>query len=418
MMAQTLGLFVIFVFQPFIGFILSLKYLPSKSAKFFFAAFVMLWGYSQSFSYTPADVYRIGANFCQYPIEKFSTILNMFEEGKAIDAYLLTTNFIVHQYTNNPKIYFALLGLIYGIFCCETVSSLIKERRDGCRAGHLHILFLLFATASFANLSMPRYWTAAWMTAFLFLKITQGKKIWGILSLFLSITLPLIHFSYVPIAFALMLLAISKHLSVFFPNILFWSTCIVFGLSFVIPETVIGGLIPQEMLDDSAKLSSKYGYVSGGHDSGLVIREVSAYREVNSLVTKSFHFTMKLGSFLLLLYFYSRKRVIRKNRKTWMTYTSVLVVAMVVYFMSIIPSTGWRYINVLWMLLFILLHRYYDVFRPKRFGRLLLPLYVMNIYTISFMFYVTYRTVDLLLFYVPLPFVIIHGIGFPPVHYV
>lgn len=101
-----------------------------------------------------------------------------------------------------------------------------------------------------------------------------------------------------------------------------------------------------------------------------------------------------------------------------MTYISVLALAFVVYFMTIIPSTGWRYVNVLWLMLYILLHRYYDVFRPVQLRKVLLPLYAMNIYTISFMFYLTYRTVDMLLFYAPLPFVIIHGIGFPPVYFV
>ena len=65
-----------------------------------------------------------------------------------------------------------------------------------------------------------------------------------------------------------------------------------------------------------------------------------------------------------------------------------------------------------------MLYRYYDIIGMVYPKRMLLVLYGMNIYTIAFMFYVTYRTVDLLLFYAPLPFVIIHGIGFPPVFFV
>jgi len=70
------------------------------------------------------------------------------------------------------------------------------------------------------------------------------------------------------------------------------------------------------------------------------------------------------------------------------------------------------------MMLYVLLYRYYNVFRPVQFGRVIFIMYIMNIYTISFMIYVAYVTVDLILFYAPFPFVIIHGIDFPPVNFV
>ena len=192
----------------------------------------------------------------------------------------------------------------------------------------------------------------------------------------------------------------------------------MFLVSFVMPESVIGRLLPEDMMDENAKLASKYGYVSGEGGDEMFVKEVSAYREANSIVTRLFHFLMKIGSFLLLIYFHLRRNTIRNDNKVWITYISALCVAFVAYFMSVIPSTGWRYINVLWLYLYILLYRYYDIFRPQKVRNLTLALYAMNIYTISFMFYVTYRTVDLLLFYAPLPIVIIHGIGFPPVYFV
>lgn len=406
------ALFLFFI-QPFLGFLVSLKYLNSRVGKFVFIAFSTLWGYAQSFTYTPADGYRIGAGFCQSPVRGFSTILDVFAEGRAIDGYLLITNYFVHLFSDNVKVYFALLGFVYGALCYGVLSSLMKERTNaGCKSIS-HVLFLLFAIASFSNLSMPRFWTAAWLAALIFLKVTQGYKRWG----WLSLLLPLIHFSFVPIAIILFLMTWLNKFLLLAPNTLFWAVCIMFFLSFAMPKTVIRQLIPEEMIDDSPKLASKLGYVSDSQTIE-VYKEVSAYREANGIVTRAFQFLMKVGSFLMLLYFHRRRNVIRNDRKIWTTYTSVMAVAIVVYFMSIIPSTGWRYVNVLWLMLFILLHRYYDVFRPKQFGKVLLSLYAMNVYTISFIFYVAYRTVDLLLFYAPLPIVIIHGIGFPPVYYV
>ncbi len=411
---RTTRAFVLFLIQPFAGFIASLKVMDTRIGKFIFITFCTLWGYAQSFTYTSADVYRLGATFCQHGIYDFSAIISMFAEGRAVDGYLLVVNYLVHQFSNNAKVYFAFLGLIYGWFCYSVLASLIKETTNGSSKQLVHILVLLFATASFANLSMPRYWTAAWISALVFLKITQGKKrwVWG------AIVLSLIHFSFVPIAVALIAIALANNSLSNIPKVLFWAVLVMFLLSFVMPETVIARLLPEDMINENAKLASKYGYVSGEGGDDMVLKEVSAYREANGIVTRLFHFLMKTGSFFLLVYFHLRRNTIRNDKKVWITYISALCVAFVAYFMSIIPSTGWRYINVLWLYLYILLYRYYDLFRPNKFQNLTLGLYAMNIYTISFMFYVTYRTVDLLLFYAPLPIVIIHGIGFPPVYFV
>ena len=170
---------ILFLFQPFVGFLASLKVLNSKVGGALFIAFSTLWGYAQSFTYTSADVYRLGASFCQHGIYDFSTIVTMFAEGKAIDGYLLVVNCFVHQFSNNAKVYFACLGFIYGLFCYSVLVSLVKEQKNGSGRYLTHFLILLFLTSSFANLSMPRYWTAAWISALVFLKITQGKKRWA-----------------------------------------------------------------------------------------------------------------------------------------------------------------------------------------------------------------------------------------------
>ena len=410
---RTTSSLVLFLLQPFIGFLASLKNLDSRVGRFVFISFFTLWGYSQSFDYITADVYRLGASFCQYGIYDFSTIIDLFANGNAVDGYLLVSNYLIHLISDNAKVYFAWLGLVYGIVCYETLVHLIKERRNGNSKYFVYILGLLFIISSIANLAMPRFWTAAWLASLVFLKVTQGHKRWG----WLSLLLPLIHFSFVPVSAILLFISWFGRFLSSVPKMLFVVVCIMFLLSFVMPKTVIWQLVPEEMIDDSPKMASKMAYVSE-NQSIEIVNNVSAYREANGIVTRSFQFLMKLGSFLILLYFYLRKNVLKNDNRIWITYCSVLAFAIVMYFMSIIPATGWRYINLLWLLLLIFVHRYYDIFRPQEFGRFLLPLYLINIYSISFMLYLTYRTVDLLLFYAPLPFVIIHGIGFPPVFFV
>ncbi len=405
---------LLFLFQPFFGFLASLKNLDSRAGKFIFVAFATLWGYSQSFSYTPADVYRLGAAFCQYGIFEFSSIVDMFKEGNILDVYLLFINYFVHLFSDNAKVFFALLGLIYGFVCYETLSSLIKERCNGQNNILTHILFLMFATASLANLSMPRYWTAAWLATLVFLKTSQGKRKWC----WMALLLPFIHFSFVPIALALIIIAIISNVSNKPTSVLFICVSVMFVMSFLLNQSNVARLIPQEFIEENSKMASKLGYVSNESMGIEVVKETSAYREANNIVTGVFQFLMKIGSFLLLLFIQLHQKCVENEKKLSNTYFGVLIIAFVVYFMSIIPEVGWRYINVLWLMLYVLLYRYYDIIGMMYPRRMLLLLYGMNIYTIAFMFYVTYRTVDLLLFYAPLPFVIIHGIGFPPVVFV
>lgn len=403
---------IVFFIQPFLGFLMSLRHLSTRTGKFVFIAFATLWGYCQSFTYTPTDGYRIAARFCQYPVNNFSDIFKAFSEGKAVDIYLLFTNYIVHSFSSNPKVYFAILGLVFGLFCCETISSLVKEQVISDK--HLILLLvLLFSTNSFSWLTAPRFFTASWLAAMIFLKISRKQKYWVLLALFL----PLIHFSFLPISLVLIVAALSKSMLSSFPGFLYILVMIVFVLSFILPETVIAGLIPQEALDDSSKLASKYTYVDGIH-SDRIIREYSAYREANMLITNLFHLAMKIGSFLILSYLYLKRNLIKKHPLVWDTFIMVLIVAIGAFFMSIIPSSGWRYIIVLWLFIYVLLHRYYNIFRPAKFSRVILFLYAINVYTIAFMFYVAYRTVDLILFYAPLPFVIVHGLGFGPISFV
>lgn len=88
---------LLFIFQPFVGFLVSLKDFTSNQSRIIFVAFSTLWGYAQSFSYTPADVYRLGAAFCRNPIHEFQSVVGMFADGEAIDGYLLVGSSVFQQ---------------------------------------------------------------------------------------------------------------------------------------------------------------------------------------------------------------------------------------------------------------------------------------------------------------------------------
>ena len=405
---------VFFVIQPFLGFLISLKSFASRRGGIIFVLFSTLWGYCQSFTYTPTDGYRLAANFCTFPITGFGQIVDMIRDGKVIDIFLPLANWLTHQVSDNPKVYFALLGFVFGLLCYKTLAGLMREsggernRTQGC------ILLMMFVTSSLANLTMPRFWTASWLAAYVFLKISRGEN----RAALLAILLPFVHFSYWPIAAVLIVTALFKTYFVRFQNILFAAVCVMFLISFVMPVTVFQRFIPSELVDSNSKFSSKMVYISGDEEDAPVGVELSAYREANTIVTKTFQILMKAGSFIALIALYLQRRRFAGDKLLRETFTSVLILALAVYFMSIIPETGWRYIWLLWLGLYIMLYRYCGEFRQRQAINWLLPMLVMNIYNIAFMFYVTWRTVDLILFYGPLPLVVSSGFGFGPVQFV
>ncbi len=56
--------FILFLLNPFIGFIDAMKALDRRFNGLVFIAFYALFGYAISFNLTTADSYRIAARFC------------------------------------------------------------------------------------------------------------------------------------------------------------------------------------------------------------------------------------------------------------------------------------------------------------------------------------------------------------------
>lgn len=402
----------VFLIHPFLGFLVSLRSIETRMGAFVFIAFSTLWGYAQSFTYTPADGYRIGAGFCQYPEMRFGRIIEALVNGDTIDIYIYAANYLVHQFSDNVKVYFALLGFVFGLLCWLTLSNLYKEGE--WKRNSSWLLFLLFITASFSNLSMPRYWTAAWFAALVFMQVSSGRRYYAVM----AVLLPLIHFSYIPVAIALIVISLFNRSLQSYEKILFFTALAFFVISFILPQSIIESLIPDEAFDNSAKLRSKSVYIQENTYQTTYVAVQSSYRIANNFVTKLFQYLMKIGSMVCLFLFHRKRNKIRKNDLIYSTYICVLTISIVLFFMSTIRSTGWRYIWVLWMFLYILLIRTNNILPIINFKRYLSLLVLINVYTISFMFYVAYRTVDPILFFGVSPMVIAHGVGFPPVFYV
>lgn len=402
----------LFLLQPFLGFLFAIRDLKRPQNCIVFILFATLWGWSMSFEYAPADNYRIAARFCQRPISDYHEILERQEEGKSVDIYLSVANFVVHKYSDNAKAYFAVLCTVFGIFCLASIRYVITHRVNKNTTLMILFVMMMFSTASFAYSSMPRFWTAAWVMTFTTMNLMDGNYKW----IPLLVLLPYIHFSYISMS---LILVGAVFLTPFFrkyEKYLFYILCITFLVSFVLPESALEYIIPDSMLEGEGAQSKYDSYVNTGKLSGRqILRETSAYRQANSLVTHFFQNVMKIAAFTVILVIRKYKKYYENDLRIQKMYTFLLMLGSVCFFMSILRHVGWRFVWLLWLPLYYLFYVVYDVYKPRIIHKYGYWIIFVNLYTVSHMLYVTYRTVDLHLFFMPLFNVIQRGINFPPV---
>ena len=405
----------LFLINPFLSFILAIRNLTRIQNCIVFVIFCALWGWSMSFEYTPCDNYRIAAMFCSRHFTSLAQVFDYHEEGKSLDMYLNMVNLIVHKFSNNAKAYFAVLSFVYGVFMVACIRYILINRINK-KSQYLSLfLILMFFTASIANSTMPRYWTAAWCMTFVMLKLTNKQYQW----VPLLVLLPYIHFSFLPVSLVLGFAVFFSGYFYKYEKQLFILMCVIFILSFFLSEGLISYLIPDEWFTGE-KATSKYNsYVNTNQLKGrAVYHQVSAYRQANNLVTKLFHNLMKIGSFLVIYFIYKYRILFKDNIRIKKIFIFILMLGSICFFMSIVRNVGWRYIWLLWLPIYYLLFVIYDIYRPKFIRRYSPLLILVNVYTIVFAIYLTYMTVDLRLFWQPLYNIIVNGIDFPPVNFV
>lgn len=409
---STLLLFLIY---PFLGFILAIKDLKRWTNGIVFVLFSALWGYCMTFSYTASDCYRLAAVFCQRPFHRFQSVLNAYDDGKLVDLYLSIMNWFVHQFSANVKVFFCALGFVFGLCCYVTIRELLDSRKNYNDQYLKLIILLLFSTASFGHLAMPRFWTAAWLSAFLMIKLMKKKYHW----LPLVAALPMIHYGFVPVVAVLLASIIFSNFFTKHENVLMGLVITCFILSFVLNSQILSYVIPDSWVSGE-KASYKYrDYVDSGISSGHnVIKQRSAYRQTNRFVTKLFQLLMKMAALFVMCVIHNHKEWIKKDKDLWNCYIFILLMSCVCFFMGVLSGVGWRYVWFLWMPLYYLLYRIYDNNRNFQIRKLIIALIPINIYTIAFMFYVSYKNVDLGLLWMPLYNLIVKGFDFPPVYFV
>src|SRR5690606_30386181 len=203
MNAKTIGSISIplFFIAPFLGFVVSLFRLRSRTSAVLYVLSAMLVGFSISFSDTSADSYRYAEAFYNFDNTlNFDRIVTMYQDGELRDLYRLLLFYFVSLFSTNPKILYAVAGLVYGVFSYLSIMTLIKTNKKWDK--YLYILGLIFFTlVSIVNVNGFRFNTGAVIFYYsVYQFILRKKNIWA---LGILIT-PFFHYGFiliVPVVF-------------------------------------------------------------------------------------------------------------------------------------------------------------------------------------------------------------------------
>ena len=149
-------LLLLFVW-PFLAFLISVRKLDQKVWQIVFVLFCGLFGYCQDFSLTTSDCYRIALQFQSFDMED---IFRRYAEGQSPDLYMNLLYSLLRALTSNPKVLFAVVGLIFGYLYCQCISIVYIHLK--CRNKWFWIIALsLLCNISLIEIMGGRFYTGA-----------------------------------------------------------------------------------------------------------------------------------------------------------------------------------------------------------------------------------------------------------------
>lgn len=413
---------ILFLINPLIGFISSLKRLDQRFNGLVFVLFYALFGYAISFNLTSADSYRIAARFCQNSFD-YKTIWQLYQDGTVTDVYLLLVYGIVQQFTRNPKVLFGVLGAIMGAISYLSIKQLYtiwREKRD--KYFYL-IVFFFSLSISFFNVNGIRFWTAtAWFSYFVirFLYFDNKVALLGI------VVTPLIHFGFL-LGVLGFLLFIVLRLIINNQSLFFIMMLVSFAISIAIPNSragdIIGSLGDTDELSSNGAINRKteaYVHSSEADYSVIEGEGPSLYRQANSLFTEVFDYVNKIGMVLMLSILYKNRKRIIQDKKQWGFFNYVLFSFALGFVACFLIESGGRFIRIANMMYAFWLLTVFqnNVKLNPRWRKYVAVLFVINFYAVAFLLFNSPRLVTPKLWIYPPVLTILDGIGFSPIDFI
>jgi len=221
----NLSLWAIFLIWPILALISSIKNYRANWAKNGLLLFIVFYGFT-FFAQEGNDSsrYILFFNELHNSETDFKAFSNMFYSvgvggQRSVDIYGPTVAFIVSRFTNDPRILYSVIALIFGFFYTRNIWLIIDEAEQN----HSYLLKFLLIVFAFIipiwSINGIRFWTASQVLFFgasrFFL---EGRRS----GLFMSVLTIFIHFSFLfPVLLLLLYLIIGNRPKIYFALFIF-----------------------------------------------------------------------------------------------------------------------------------------------------------------------------------------------------
>ncbi|MCM1317107.1 MAG: EpsG family protein [Bacteroides sp.] len=400
---------LIFIFFPFLAFLFSLKDLRKQQNAIIFIAFYALFGYANHFALKTADISRIAYVFQFY--DKYFDPINFLEpflSGASADVYKNIIMSIVWHFTDNPKVFCGAIALVYG-FLSYAVYVKVYELwgRKYDKYFYIYILICL-SNISLVQLTGMRFFTGALLFILSAYNYIMGEKKW-IIGIILA---PFCHFALWMGLAGFLIYLLGKNC------ILRRKLCkIMLLLCFAFSFVNLGGISKkylQQMNVENRAFNTKAGAYMH-EDSELQESDMSgksAYRQANMMFTSFFEIVCRAGLVIILIKLLNRQRQLIQSSKMKKFFAFCFLFSCMSVFAVGISDDIKRFICISWCL--VLLYVAYLCGRNLNFNirKYESLIFFSNFYWVCYLFINAPRLVDVSLWFLPVPYIILDGIGF------
>ena len=346
--------YILFFIWPIASFFRAINRYHKPWAKNVVWLFVAFYGFTFLAASEGVDSFHYMRKLSEMHNEQtdFSTLLNsLYTLGGAKDLFVPFLLYILSRFTEDPRILFLMVGLIFGYFFSRNLA-IIQQRIGIQTKGYLFLLFVILILINpIWNINGVRFWTA--VNVFLygtlnFFLLNKSKK-----GLFFVAISALFHFSFL-ITFPVLVIyyIVGNRYSVFL--ILYLASFFISSISVEPIQKIAESFAPA--FADKAQVYTDQKYM-------LERQETGNNRSIFSLV---FINVIKYMILILILYvhfIFKKKGKLKSDLTLYNLFNFSLFFMGVFYILDYIPSVG-RFIaiaNFLFIALFILIFHEYRI---------------------------------------------------------
>ena len=288
-------LLLAFIIWPFIGFLLALKNIFSRTSQFVITCFFALYGWT--FVINPAmDGQRYATNLeyaSMQPISELWKLLTSFyDQSNALDFFEDVIIYTISRVTSEHYLLFAVFALVFSRYYLKSIVETYSIYDKGRNINAYLFMFFLPWVVPIFEINGFRFWTATWFFFYgAFMVLYKLDKRYILLCLFSC----LIHFSFTTLNVLLLLYMIGGNL--IGPYLAF----------------AVGTFFLSEL--PMASISEYAENLTGGLATKTDKYFSEEYREVVENLQESSAWFIKIQIPMLIYFFFIQMIVIYKNYK-------------------------------------------------------------------------------------------------------